>query len=149
MRRICTALLASVVGCGPAEPIGAPDPVTALERVRATIHEAGRNDLSGNNEPARVAWRRAHDEWEAVVEPELRRRVSPSEVAEIELRFGLFRAAIERTGSTGRVEAIALEEALESLVPTLTPPTPESEGPAASPDVAPAASPDVAPATSP
>ncbi|MFT6163190.1 MAG: hypothetical protein ACJA00_005794, partial [Myxococcota bacterium] len=90
--------------------------------------EAARLDVASQDEDARTSWRRAHAEFSEVLEPGFREHISSTKVALIEVRFGLFRAALERTRGSSRQELRLLKHALEEAGPALDEPVdPDSD----------------------
>lgn len=133
-----TITLLLLMACGPAEPPPAPDIDGATASVIASLGEAARLDLASQEEDARTSWRRAHVEFDTVVEPALRTRLPANDVTTLELRFGLFRDAIEAPRGSSRQELRSLTDALQAakvrydeLDPNRDPNEPDTEAPSA------------------
>jgi len=134
---VLVALSWLFIACAP-EPEPEPDLDAAFASIEASLDEAGRLDVASQDEDARASWRRAHSEFEDVVEPRLRAVMPANDVAELELRFGLFRSALEARRGSSRLALRRLSQGLEQAHEALTPPPPE-DVPASEPSSEPAA----------
>ncbi len=117
-----------LLACQPSLPPDPPNYDRAMASVLASLDEAARLDVASQDEDARTSWRRAHTEFSDILEPGLRECIPSNEVVLIEMRFGLFRAALERTRGSSRQELLSLKEALEAAAPALDEPVePDSD----------------------
>lgn len=100
--------------CGPwVEPKPTVPPSVAAEEVARALEEAVARAGQGD-ERAVGAWIRAHEEFEAYVEPALRARHDRRVVAEVELQFSVIRAELAR--GAGQAEVEALEARITELL---------------------------------
>lgn len=111
-----------LLACQPQQPPEPPNYERAMASVLASLDEAARLDVASQDEDARTSWRRAHTEFNDVLEPGLRERIPANDVALIEVHFGLFRAALERTRGSARQELRHLKSALEEVASALEEP---------------------------
>lgn len=111
-----------LLACQPQTPPDPPDYDRAMASVLASLDEAARLDVASQFEDARTSWRRAHTEFDETLEPALRERIPSNDVCLIEVRFGLFRAALEETRGSSRQELRMLKRALEEAAPALAEP---------------------------
>ena len=110
-----------LLACQP-EPEPEPNFAEAFASIDASLNEAGRLHVASQTEDARASWRRAHTEFEDVVEPHLRSSMPANDVAELELRFGLFRSALESRQGSARASLRQLKVALDDAEATLVSP---------------------------
>ncbi|MFT6145580.1 MAG: hypothetical protein ACJAZO_001823 [Myxococcota bacterium] len=123
-----TLAILLLLACQPQTPPVPPNYDRAMASVLASLDEAARLDVASQDEDARTSWRRAHAEFSEVLEPGFREHISSTKVALIEVRFGLFRAALERTRGSSRQELRLLKHALEEAGPALDEPVdPDSD----------------------
>lgn len=111
-----------LLACQPQTPPDPPDYDRAMASVLASLDEAARLDVASQDEDARTSWRRAYTEFNDILEPGLREHIPNNDVVLIEMRFGLFRAALERTRGSSRQELRSLKQALEAAAPALDEP---------------------------
>ena len=111
-----------LLACQPQTPPTPPNYDRAMDSVLASLDEAARLDVASQDEDARTSWRRAHTEFSEILEPGLRERIPSNDVALIEIHFGLFRAALDRSRGSSRSELRQLKASLQDAAPALDEP---------------------------
>ena len=96
-----------VGGCGPSAPVEDPVPEAAILDVMTSLDEAAERAMQGDA-TAVDAWSRAHDRFEAEVEPALRRRASAEDVARTEYQFARIHAALAAGDASAQARVDAL-----------------------------------------